>query len=339
MTKTIVQLLADNNVTLDPGDIIEVAENTGTTPLSGAAKLSQLMFNRYKVTPTVVSNDLVLALKHEDNTDPSADRPLYFKIGNSLRACTAALSVTKADATNWAALGSAELATKETDLFAYLVWNTNLAPDAVDIFWSRIPYGRLYSDFSATTTAEKYAAINATAPAATDECINIGRFAATLSAGAGYTFTVPTYTNLNLVHHPIFETRLLSWTPVWTNLTISNGSQTGEYMRVGNVIYVAVGLTWGSTTSIAGAVDHSLPCAARTYPLAAPRPSIGLINAIDTGSSVQYACIASAVSTTSIRVKAQTASGTYLVLSDISSTVPFTWANTDTFHEKLIYET
>jgi hypothetical protein len=216
MTKTIVQLYADNPVVLDPGDIIEVTENTGTTPLSGAVKASYLMFNRYKLTPTVVSNDLVLALKHEDASDPSDDRPLYFKIGNSLRACTAALSVTKADATNWANLGSAELATKENDLFAYLVWNTNLTPDAVDIFWSRIPFGRLYSDFSGTTTNEKYAAINATAPAATDECVCIGRFAATLSAGAGYTFSVPTFTNINLIHHPIFETRWMTWVPVYS---------------------------------------------------------------------------------------------------------------------------
>ena len=141
-----------------------------------------------KIVPSVSANDLILSLKTLAGTDPSASDPVYVKIGDAVRAVTAALSVTKADATNWANLGSAEFATNETDLFPYLVWNTNLTPDAVDIFWSRIPYGRLYSDFSGTTTNEKYAAINATAPAATDECINIGRFCATLSAGAGYTW-------------------------------------------------------------------------------------------------------------------------------------------------------
>jgi len=199
-------------VTVDPGDLAYAVVDTGTTPDEGAFKYSQLMFNRYKLSPSVSANDLILALKHEDGNDPSADRPLYFKIGDSLRACTAALSVTKADATNWSNLGSAQLATQESDLFCYIVWNTNLAPAAIDIFWSRIPYGRLYSDFSATTTAEKYAAINATAPAATDECINIGRFAATLSAGAGYTWTVPVYTAANLVSHPIYITRRLVYT-------------------------------------------------------------------------------------------------------------------------------
>jgi len=43
--------------------------------------------------------------------------------------------------------------------------------------------------------------------------VNIGRFAATLSAGAGYTWTVPTFTTTNLIQRPIFETRQLQFTP------------------------------------------------------------------------------------------------------------------------------
>jgi hypothetical protein len=170
-----------------------------------------------KISPTVSANDLVLTLLTSSGGTPSVSDPVDVNISGTTRQVTAALSVTCADATNWANLGSAELATKETDLFCYLIWNTNLAPDAVDIFWSRVPYGRLYSDFSSTTTNEKYAAINATAPAATDECVCIGRFAATLSAGAGYTWTVPTYTNINLIHRPIFETRRLTWVPAVTS--------------------------------------------------------------------------------------------------------------------------
>jgi hypothetical protein len=169
----------------------------------------------YKITPTVVANDLVLTITHMDGTTPSASRPLNFIINSAVRACTAALTVTKADATNWANLGSAELATKEVDLFTYVVWNTNLG--AVDVLWSRVPYANVYSEFSSTTTNERYGAINATAPAATDDVVNIGRFACTLSAGAGYTFSVPTYTSVNLVQKPCYETRKLSWTPTVTS--------------------------------------------------------------------------------------------------------------------------
>lgn len=257
--KNLSQVYASNPVSLDPGDLGYTVENTGTTPAHGAFKYAQLMTNRYKITPSVSSNDLVLALKHEDGNNPSTDRPLYFKIGNSLRACTAALSVTKADGTNWANLGSAELGTKEQDLFAYAVWNTALGTAAVDIFWSRISHGNLYSDFSATTTNEKYAAINATAPNSTDECVLIGRFAATLSlSGTSHLWTVPTYTNINLKSHPSYDTEWRSWTPTYTALgtgTPTYGTVTtalSKYKVEKNKMYFeirATGTTGGTTVT------------------------------------------------------------------------------------------
>jgi hypothetical protein len=203
----------------------------------------------YKISPTVVANDLVLTITHMDGTTPSVSRPLNFIINSTVRACTAALSVTKADATNWANLGSAELATKEADLFTYVVWNTNLG--AVDVLWSRVPYANIYSEFSATTTDEKYGAINATAPASTDNVVNIGRFACTLSAGAGYTFSVPTFTSVNLVQRPTFETRLLSYIPTITNVTLGNGTKTGVYFVSNYLQKFWFSLTLGSTTSFA----------------------------------------------------------------------------------------
>jgi len=224
-----------------------------------------------KLVPSVSANDLILSLKTLAGTDPSATDPVYVRIGDTVRSVTAALSVTKADATNWANLGSTELATKEVDLFAYLVWNTNLTPDAVDIFWSRIPYGRLYSDFSATTTNEKYAAINATAPAATDECVNIGRFAATLSAGAGYTWTVPTFTNINLIQHPIYETRLLSYAPVFTGFS-SGPTVAARYQIAGIKMYI------DTVTTAVGASDAGTGTAfTQTIPFASLNVSGGIL--------------------------------------------------------------
>jgi len=216
-----------------------------------------------KIVPSVSANDLILSLKTLAGTDPSASDPVYVKIGDAVRAVTAALSVTKADATNWANLGSAEFATNETDLFPYLVWNTNLTPDAVDIFWSRIPYGRLYSDFSGTTTNEKYAAINATAPAATDECINIGRFCATLSAGAGYTWTVPTFTNANLIQEPTPETRWLDWVPTPTGFSVNPTTLVSRYRVIQNTITLFYRST-GNGTSNATTFTLSLPFTAKT---------------------------------------------------------------------------
>lgn len=173
-----------------------------------------------KIVPSVASNNLTVALKGLDGNDPSAGNPVYVRIGDTVRAITSALSVTKNAGTNWFNAGSSGLATKEIDYFVYLGYN---ATDGVVIGFSRIPDGREYDSFSATTTDEKYCAISTiTNAAAGDDYVNIGRFAATLSAGAGYTWSVPTFTNKNLIQHPIFETRWLSWQPTYSG----NGSMT-----------------------------------------------------------------------------------------------------------------
>ncbi len=164
----------------------------------------------YKIAPTVATNHLTLTLTHMDGTTPSTSRPLWFRIGDAWRAVTGALAVTVNAAVNTFNAGSAELATKEVDYFSYVSWRA--ASSAVVLGFGRIPFASLYSDFSGTATDNKYAAFS-TAPASGDDVVNIGRFAATLSAGAGYTWTVPTFDNSNLRHVPTFETRWLTWIP------------------------------------------------------------------------------------------------------------------------------
>lgn len=167
-----------------------------------------------KLSVTVASNNLTVAVLTLAGATPSSADPVYIRIGDTVRSITSALSVTKNAATNWCNAGSAELATKEIDYFVYLGYN---ATDGVVIGFSRIPYATKYGDFSATTTAETYAGIsNIAHAAATDYYEVVGRFAATLSAGAGYTWSVPTFTAANLINRPIYETRWLTWTPTVT---------------------------------------------------------------------------------------------------------------------------
>lgn len=183
-----------------------------------------------KIVPSVGSNNLTVAIKGMDGNDPSASNPVYIRIGDTIRAITAALSVTKNAGTNWCNAGSTELATKEIDYFVYIGYN---ATDGVVVGFSRIPHATIYSDFSATTTNEKYAGISTISNAAAgDNYRVIGRFAATLSAGAGYTWTVPSFTGINLIQRPVFESRWLDYVPAITpggSLTI--GSQTTDYAR------------------------------------------------------------------------------------------------------------
>ena len=111
------------------------------------------------------------------------------------------------------------------------------------IGFSRIPNGRKYSGFSTTTTDEKYCAISTiTNAVSTDYYELVGRFAATLSAGAGYTWTVPTFTAINLINYPILFTRRLLYAPVhtrsgtaYTNVPTNNAC---GYKVVGDKIFV-----------------------------------------------------------------------------------------------------
>jgi len=196
---------------------------------------------------------ITVAIKTLAGNDPSETDPVFVRIGDTVHMLTAALSVSKADGTNWCNAGSAELATQEVDYFVYLGYN---ATDGVVIGFSRYPGAKSYDDFSATSTNEKYCAISTiTTAAATDYYEVIGRFAATLSAGAGYTWSVPTYTAKNLIQRPIYETRVLTWLPTWAGW--SNNTATMNYKVIGNQMII---YPWGGGgTSNSATTTGTLP--------------------------------------------------------------------------------
>jgi len=209
-----------------------------------------------KIVPSVAASDLTVAIKTLAGADPSASDPVYCRIGDTVRSITAALSVTKNDATNWFNSGSAELATKEVDYFVYLGYN---ATDGVVIGFSRIPSAAQYSDFSVTTTNEKYCAISTiTTAASTDYYEVIGRFAATLSAGAGYTWSVPTFTAINLIQRPIYESRWLTWTPTFTGFSANPTAGVYRY-KVSLTTVIAAFLEGSNGTSNAAGFTETLP--------------------------------------------------------------------------------
>lgn len=264
-------------------DLVKVSAaeiNTGTDDAKFAtakAIKDSVLFNapegfliNGKIVPSVTSGDLTVALKGLDGNDPSATNPVYVRIGNTVRSITAALATgTYVDGTNWGNAGSAELATKEVDWFVYL-WYSSIS-QAMHMGISRIPYGTLAGDFSSTAANEKYMEsgyyVTNSETAAADPVVNIGRFAATLSAGAGYTWTVPTFTAANLIQRPIYETRKLTWLPTYggTASMTYTSSTTGVYYIIGNRCYINVrpSGTTGGTTSYG--INVSLPFTIDTY--------------------------------------------------------------------------
>lgn len=246
-----------------------------------------------RITPSVASNNLTVAVKGMDGNDPSASNPVYIRIGNTVRAITAALSVTKNAGTNWFDSGSASLATKEVDYFVYIGYNDT---DGVVIGFARIPFARTYGDFSATTTNEKYCAISTiTTAASTDEYQVIGRFAATLSAGAGYTWTVPTFTPINLLQRPIFETRFLSYTPVYTGFSADPGTIVSSYKLIGSVCFYSLA-EGANGTSNATSKSVTLP-----FTVATGGSSLFITTIVDNGTQAygKHLLVAGNATTTS----------------------------------------
>jgi len=289
----------------------------------GSVSLPEGTLINGRILPSVSSNNLTISLKTIAGADPSAGDPVQVRIGNVYHSITSALSVTKNAGTNWTNAGGAGLATKEVDYFVYLGYN---ATDGVVVGFSRIPFADIYSDFSATSTNEKYCAISTvTNAAATDNYVNVGRFAATLSAGAGYTWTVPTFTGLNLIQRPVYVSRFLSFTPAFTNLIAGNGTHTGRYQVDGRKCYFEANFVFGDTSSISGTL----------HLIQIPFPNDGFftnsVSANDAGIATYNGSLSEYSSGGSYgEVLFFKVSGTSIINSPCSSTVPFTWMTNDT---------
>lgn len=216
-----------------------------------------------KISVTDTGSGITVAIKTLAGTDPSSSDPVYCRIGDTVRTISAALSVTKADGTNWLKAGSAELATKEVDYFVYLFWDS--VNSAVKLGFSRFPGAAVIGDFNVNQDNEKGICIEAGGTlTAADTCELIGRFAATLSAGAGYTWSVPTYTASNLIQRPIYETRWLSWVPT-TTASAGNFTTTS----LGWAVYKIVGDTCHINSSITGTTSSTPQSIRATVPFTA----------------------------------------------------------------------
>lgn len=216
------EVFVSNPIDVEAGDLLGAAEYNGTTYDKGVFQASQFMRDRYLIKVEIASNNLtVRLLDNSSNYAPSLARPLHFKIGNRLRKCFAATSLTLAAGTQWFGFGSA-FAAQEQDLFVYAIWNTGPATDIVDIGLSRVPFLRKYgTDTSATSTDDRYFAYgNATAPNTGDEMTLIGRIPVTLSASASYFWSSAADSDpTQVVNYPIYESRTLTIAPTPTGFS------------------------------------------------------------------------------------------------------------------------
>ena len=118
-----------------------------------------------------------------------------------------------------------------------------------------------------------------------------------------------------------------SWAPyipVFTNITVGNGTLIARHKRIGKMCDIYVELTFGSTSSVDGAASFTLPINGIDPP---GTKDNGFVNMQDTGTDNFKGVLS--IGETSANIKKYTVSGANIIAGNISSTVPFTWTTGD----------
>lgn len=125
-----------------------------------------------------------------------------------------------------------------------------------------------------------------------------------------------------------------SYDPTLANLTIGNGTKTFAYQQIGKTVHVRGKIVFGSTTSVSGAIGFTVPVTANTNVVGQSFLGVRLL---DSGTN-SFNGIGYHSTTSYVDLFAISASGTYAGWIATSSTVPYTWANTDEIYVNFTYE-
>ena len=124
-----------------------------------------------------------------------------------------------------------------------------------------------------------------------------------------------------------------TWTPSIGNFTLGNGTANYRYSQDGKTVTVDFNIVLGSTTSVSGNPNFSLPVEAK-YDRAA---FTGAYTDAGAGFFAGIALLEQGAYSF-ISLKAINASGTYATFSDVGSAVPFTWTTNDEINFQFTYE-
>lgn len=150
----------------------------------------------------------------------------------------------------------------------------------------------------------------------------------TVSGGTDYTvanaaITDAAYSRASL---PFGFPSFFSYTPTWSGLTVGSGTVDARYTYNGGWVDMVISVTFNST-SITGAVSiTNMPVSIHSSHVA--NSPLGTAVYVDTGVNY-YSGLVYRVDATSVILRALSASSSYVQATNLSSTVPFTWGNTD----------
>jgi hypothetical protein len=127
------------------------------------------------------------------------------------------------------------------------------------------------------------------------------------------------------------------WTPTYTNLTPGSGAAiSARYMQMGNIVFCRWQVILGTGLSV-GDIRVTLPVTSATSGYTALSSIIGTAGFGDTGT-VRYVGNVCWSSATEAAIRIPQGAGSDLTNSAITSTVPHTWAATDTISGDWHYE-
>jgi hypothetical protein len=130
-----------------------------------------------------------------------------------------------------------------------------------------------------------------------------------------------------------------TWTPTWTGLTIGNGTLSANYFRIGKLIVAKIHLKFGTTTTVSGNVQFTLPVTGATSMSTLEWNRIGIASLTDEGTAVFDGSVHTNSSATTASIYVSNAAGTNVTLSNgLGGTVPHTWASTDKISLIILYE-
>lgn len=125
-----------------------------------------------------------------------------------------------------------------------------------------------------------------------------------------------------------------TYTPTFTNFSLGNGAITlAKFSQIGKTVYVRLLVTLGSTSTVSGRIGFSLPVTATNDNIDKAINNAGLL--AGAVSAIGFVALGS---TTRADLYAILASGTFTVATNISSTIPGTWAAASTFSSTFTYE-
>jgi hypothetical protein len=131
-----------------------------------------------------------------------------------------------------------------------------------------------------------------------------------------------------------------SFTPTWTNLTVGNATQNSAYIAAGKLHIVRIALTWGSTTSMSGVPEFTLPNGVSFHSSYYSTAIVGYGALEDDNPGTDYTGVVMRSGATAARGRflCEQVNATYAAAAGISATVPFTWATGDNIFAVFTFE-